>query len=46
MAQVYAVSIRINDQLHSFNCSADQTLLSAAEAADLALPSSHRSGQR
>jgi ferredoxin len=44
MADSYLVTVRIEDQLHNFNCAADQTLLSAAEAAGLVLPSSCCSG--
>ena len=40
MAATFSIRIRIKDQFESFSCSADQTLLTAAAAAGIALPSS------
>ena len=40
MAESFNVVIRVGDQSHSFVCSSEQTLLSAAEASGLDLPQS------
>lgn len=40
MAEIYQVSVELDGQSHQFPCSADQTVLNAAEAAGVPLPSS------
>ena len=39
-AATFAISVELDGQSHQFQCSADQTVLSAAEAAGVAVPSS------
>ncbi|MEB3176218.1 MAG: 2Fe-2S iron-sulfur cluster-binding protein [Synechococcus sp.] len=40
MAEIYQVSVELEGQSHQFPCGADQSVLSAAEAAGVILPSS------
>jgi ferredoxin len=44
MSDTYTVVCELNGENHSFSCSSDQTVLAAAEAAGVAVPSSCCSG--
>lgn len=44
MSEIHRVSVELNGIVHTFDCSADQTVLAAAEAAGVPLPSSCCSG--
>jgi ferredoxin len=44
MGEIHRVSVELNGTVQTFDCSEDQTVLSAAEAAGIALPSSCCSG--
>ena len=44
MGETYTVVCELNGSSYSFSCAADQTVLAAAEAAGLAVPSSCCSG--
>jgi ferredoxin len=44
MSETFRVSAELNGHVHVFSCSADQTVLAAAEAAGIPLPSSCCSG--
>ncbi|MFZ9827572.1 MAG: 2Fe-2S iron-sulfur cluster-binding protein, partial [Vulcanococcus sp.] len=44
MSDTYTVVCELNGESHSFSCSSDQTVLAAAEAAGVAVPSSCCSG--
>lgn len=44
MTAIHRISVDSDGSVHSFNCAEDQTVLAAAEAAGVALPSSCCSG--
>ncbi|MFM8525846.1 MAG: 2Fe-2S iron-sulfur cluster-binding protein [Cyanobacteriota bacterium] len=44
MSEIHRISVELSGTVHTFDCSADQTVLAAAEAAGVSLPSSCCSG--